>query len=231
MNQTPAHHRAIASCCVSASICNTTRCRAVSPSVALVFLYSMPALYSSRQHYACVGLVLLPATALTFIISTLLCQHLQHSLSCVRIEQRAPPQLRPTQVDTSRLVHIYVQPLPPSLFGLTPGEAELFFAQHFSAPLGPPVNGTDLSLRNTSQSATGMHRMTTGLMVQNPARSDAHFWEQLLSSPLRVASEARADLTFVPCPVALYTYAIARGALQPVHTYSKLHRTFPRRRQ
>lgn len=114
----------------------------------------MPASYS-RQHYACLGLVLLPATALTFVISTLLCQHLQHSLSCVRLEHTPRPHTITTHADSARLVRIYVQPLPPSLFGLTPGDTEQFFAQHFSAPLGPPVNGTDLSLRNTSQSATG----------------------------------------------------------------------------
>lgn len=108
---------------------------------------------SSRHHYACLGLVLLPATALTFVISTLLCQHLHHSVSSVHIQHHATPRVRTTP---SNLVRIYVLPLPPRLFGLTSADAEPFFEQHFAAPLGLPVNGTDLSLLNTSQSATGM---------------------------------------------------------------------------
>lgn len=57
--------------------------------------------------------------------------------------------------DPSNLVRIYVQHLPPSLFGLTDWDAEPFYAQHLAMPLGAPVNGTDLTLLNTSQNALG----------------------------------------------------------------------------
>ncbi len=113
----------------------------------------------SRRRYACL-LVLLPTIACTFIVSVLLCQHLvQHPLQCLHIESTrlihdasflVPPD------DASNLVRVYVQDLPPALFNLTDWDAEPFYTKHLAAPLGGPVNGTDLSLLNTSQNALGV---------------------------------------------------------------------------